>query len=110
MVMMLEAISALVTPGVTAAIAAMAAVTYLCRISGYALMHIIPVTPRLKRALAALPGSIIAAAVLPSLERLGFAATLAIGAAVLTMIIRRNEVLALVVGLAVAAGARAAGF
>lgn len=106
---MTEALLAFATPGVAAAIAAMAAVTYLCRISGYYLMHVIPVTPRLRRALAALPGSIIAAAVIPSLERLGPAAALAIGAAVLTMILRRNEILALAVGLAVAIGARAAG-
>jgi uncharacterized membrane protein len=106
---MTEAFAALITPGVATAIAAMALVSYLCRISGYYLMQVVPLTGRLKRAFAALPGSIIAAAVLPSLERLGPAAALAIGAAVLTMTIRRNEVLALAVGLAVGAAARAWG-
>ncbi len=100
---------AFLTPGVATAIAAMAAVSYLCRVSGYYMMRFIPLTGALKRAFAALPGSIIAAAVLPSLERLGFAATLAIAAALGVMLIRRNEVLALAVGLAVAAGARALG-
>jgi uncharacterized membrane protein len=106
---MTEAFAALITPGVATAIAAMALVTYLCRIAGYYMMHVIPITGRLKRAFAALPGSIIAAAVLPSLERLGPAAMLAIGAAVLTMLIRRNEILALLVGLGIAAAARAWG-
>jgi uncharacterized membrane protein len=98
---------AFLTPGVTAAIAAMAAVTYLCRIGGYYLMHVIPLTGRLKRAFAALPGSIIAAAVLPSLERLGPAAMIGIGAALLVMLVKRNEVLALLVGIAAGAAARA---
>jgi uncharacterized membrane protein len=97
------------TPGVTLAIAAMAAATYLCRIGGYYLMHLVPLTGRLKRAFMALPGCIIAAAVLPIVDRLGSAAALAIGAAVLTMLIRRSEILALVVGLAAGATARAYG-
>jgi uncharacterized membrane protein len=99
----------LITPGVVSAIAAMAAATYLCRISGYFAMHVIPLTPRLRRALAALPGSIVAAAVIPLVERIGLVAVLAVGAALATMLVRRSEFLALLVGLAVAAGARAAG-
>ncbi len=99
----------LLTPGVVSAIALMAFVTYLCRISGVVMMNVIPLTPAVKRALGALPGSIIVASVLPIIERAGLAATLALAAALAAMMIRRNEVLALAAGLAVAAAARASG-
>ncbi len=99
----------LLVPGVATAILAMTLATYLCRISGYYAMNLIPLTPRLKRALAALPGSIIAAAVLPSLDRIGPAATLAVVAGLLAMLVKRSELLALVVGLGVAVAARPGG-
>lgn len=102
-------LASLVAPGVVLAILAMALATYLCRISGHFMMHLIPLTPPLRRALAALPGSIVAATVIPIIERLGPAAGLAVGAALLAMLVRRNEVLALVAGLAVAIAARASG-
>lgn len=92
------------------AIIAMAAATYLCRISGVALMSIIPLTPHVRRGLAALPGSIVVATVLPLIERLGMAAAIALLAAVGTMILRRSELLALLVGMAAIAGLRAIGF
>ena len=92
------------------AIIAMAAATYLCRISGVALMSIIPLTPHVRRGLAALPGSIVVATVLPLTERLGWAAAIALLAAVGTMILRRSELLALLVGMAAISGLRALGF
>ena len=101
--------SDLIVPGVLAAIIAMGLVTYLCRVSGYFAMNVIPFTPRLKRALAALPGSIVAAAVLPIVERIGPSAGIALVAALGSMLIRRNEILALFAGLAAAIAARAWG-
>lgn len=95
--------------GAVLAILAMAAATYLCRISGVAMMGLIPLTPRVRRGLAALPGSIVVATVLPLIERLGLAAGLALLAAVLSMVLRRSELIALVVGMSVVAGARALG-
>lgn len=96
--------------GPVIAIIAMAAATYLCRISGVALMSIIPLTPHVRRGLAALPGSIVVATVLPLVERLGMAAAIALLAAVGTMILRRSELLALLVGMAAISGLRALGF
>ncbi|MGX1787615.1 AzlD family protein [Bosea sp. NPDC055332] len=96
--------------GAYLAIAAMALATYLCRISGVVLMGFVPLTPRVRRGLAALPGSIVVATVLPLIERLGFAAGLALLAAVASMVIRRSELLALLVGMVVVALMRAAGF
>ncbi len=95
--------------GAFAAILAMALATYLCRVSGVVLMGFIPLTPRVRRGLAALPGSIVVATVLPLIERLGLAAGLALLAAVASMVLRRSELLALVVGMSVAAAARAFG-
>ena len=96
--------------GAPVAITAMAIATYLCRISGVALMSIIPLTPHVRRGLAALPGSIVAATVLPLIERLGPAAGLALLAAVASMVIRRSELLALAVGMSVISAARALGY
>ncbi len=102
-------LASLVAPGVVLAILAMALATYLCRISGHFMMHLIPLTPPLRRALAALPGSIVAATVIPTIERIGISAGLAVGAALLAMLVRRNEILALVAGLTVAVVARSLG-
>eukprot|EP01042_Synura_sphagnicola_P028364 gene28364-36595_t len=60
----------------------MALATYLCRISGVVLMSFVPLTPRVRRGLAALPGSIVGAAVLPLSARPGPAPGLAPLAAV----------------------------
>ena len=95
--------------GAWAAIAAMAIATYLCRISGVVLMGFIPLTPHVRRGLAALAGSIVVATVLPLVERLGLAAALALLAAVGSMVLRRSELLALVVGMTVVSLARAFG-
>lgn len=95
--------------GAVAAILTMAAATYLCRILGVWLMSHVPPTPRVKRALAALPGSIIAATVLPLVVRSGPSGVLALVAAAAVMLVRRNELLALATGLGVVAGARALG-
>jgi uncharacterized membrane protein len=96
--------------GAYLAIAAMALATYLCRISGVVLMGFIPLTPHVRRGLAALPGSIVVATVLPLVERLGLAAGLALVAAIGSMMLRRSELLALVVGMVVISAARAFGF
>jgi uncharacterized membrane protein len=96
-------------PGVAFAIAGMALATYLCRISGVALMGLVPLTPRVRRGLAALPGSIVVATVLPLIERTGLAAGLALAASLGMMLWRRNEILALAAGLAVVTVARASG-
>ena len=96
--------------GAILAILAMGLASYLCRISGVALMGYVPLTPAVRRGLVALPGSIVVATVLPLIERLGLAAGVALAAAMATMAIRRSELLALVMGMATIAAARALGF
>ncbi len=92
------------------AILAMAVVSYLCRISGYGLMGFVPLTPAVRRGLAALPGSIVFATLVPLIEKAGLAAAIAILAAVVAMVISRREFVALGAGLVVVASLRAAGF
>jgi uncharacterized membrane protein len=89
--------------GFAAAILAMTAVTYVTRISGFWLMSHVPVTPRIRKMLEALPGAVVAATVTPIIVRGGGTAMLAVAAAVAIMIVRRNELLALAGGLGVAA-------
>lgn len=91
------------------AIVAMMLATYLCRISGVVLMGFVPLTPRVRRGLAALPGSIVFATVLPLIERLGLAAGLALLAAIASMVVRRSELLALLVGMGAVSLARVFG-
>jgi len=94
-------------PGALAAILAMATVTYPMRAGGFWLMAHVPLTLRLRRILEALPGAVVVATVLPILVREGLPAVLAIAAAGLAMMIRRNDFLAVIVGMTVAALARA---
>lgn len=90
-------------------IAIMAVITYACRAGGYVLMGFVVITPRIKRALDALPGSIVVATVAPLVLKGGFVAFAAVTAGLLAMIFTRKEMLALGAGLGVAVGLRAAG-
>jgi uncharacterized membrane protein len=91
------------------AIIAMALATYVCRALGVWMMGHVPLTKRVRLALAALPGSIVIATIIPLAIRGGPAAILALAAALASMLVRRNELLALFVGLGVVSLARAAG-
>ena len=95
--------------GSAAAILGMAVATYLCRASGVVLMSRVSITPRIHRALRALPGSIVLSAILPLAVDGGAPALLALAAAVLVMALTRFEVIALFAGLAVVSIARALG-
>jgi uncharacterized membrane protein len=91
------------------AFAVMTAVTVASRLGGYWLMGYVTVTARVRRMLDALPGSIIVAAALPVAVNGGAIVMFAIAAAMLVTIIRRNDFIAVITGMAVAALARALG-
>jgi uncharacterized membrane protein len=91
------------------AILAMALATYLCRASGVVLMSRIRLTPRVTRALRALPGSIVVATVAPLAAQAGAPAVAGVLVALATMIAVRWELAALFAGLATVAVLRAAG-
>lgn len=84
----------------------MALVTITLRVAGFWLMGFVPVTPRIKRMLGALPGSIIAAAVLPVVVQGGPVAALAVVSAMVSMWLTRSDFVAVITGMAVAAAAR----
>lgn len=91
------------------AIVVMAAMNYLMRAAGFWVMGHVPLTTRTQRMLQALPGSIVAATILPIVARNGLAASIAVTAAMGVMILRGNSFLAVAVGVAMAALLRAAG-
>lgn len=91
------------------AILAMAVATYLLRIGGGLIMSRIRITPTVERALDALPGSIVAATVVPIAIKAGPAAIIGVVTAVVTAWLTRSELAALILSLLVAAGARAVG-
>ncbi|MFC0242284.1 AzlD family protein [Rhodopseudomonas telluris] len=91
------------------AFAVMTAVTVASRLGGFWLMGYVNVTPRVRRMLDALPGSIIVAAALPVAVNGGPIVIFALVAAMTVSIIRRNDFLAVATGMLVAALARALG-
>jgi uncharacterized membrane protein len=95
------------SPWTLVAILAMAVPTYAMRAGGFWLMTHVPLTPRLRRMLEALPGAVVVATVLPIVAREGVPAALAIAAVGAAMLLRRNDFLAVLAGLAAAALARA---
>jgi uncharacterized membrane protein len=93
-----------------AAILGMACAAHLIRFAGYWTMGRVPLTPRLRRMLDALPGSVVAATVVPIVFKSGPAAALGIAVVLAAMALRRNEFLAVFAGMAAVALARAMGF
>jgi uncharacterized membrane protein len=91
------------------AILVMAAMNYLMRAAGFWVMAHVPLTRRTRGMLEALPGSIVAATVLPIVVRSGPAAGIAVAIAAAVMILRGNSFLAVAVGVATAVLLRAAG-
>ena len=102
--------SELMRSDVMIAFAVMTAVTIASRAGGYWLMGYVTVTPRVRRMLDALPGSIIVAAALPVAVNGGPVVMFAIIAALAVAIVLRNDFVAVITGMAVAALARAIGF
>ncbi len=101
--------TSLVHGDVLLAIAGMTAVTLSLRLGGYFLMSYVTVTPRVRRMLDALPGSVIAAAVLPVALQGGAVAIVAVLLAMLAMYLSRNDMVAIVIGVGAAALLRAFG-
>lgn len=93
--------------GIWLAIAAMAVVTFGIRVSGFVLMGYVPLTPRVRSILNALPGAVVVAIVLPLVVRGGLPAWAAVAASVAVMVLRRNDLFAVVCGMAAAALLRA---
>jgi uncharacterized membrane protein len=94
--------------GVWLIILAMAVVTYAMRAGGFLLMGYVPMTGRVRAFLQALPGAVVVALVVPVAARGGLAATAAVLAALAMMAWWRNDLIAVLSGVAAAALVRAA--
>jgi uncharacterized membrane protein len=96
--------------GIYILLAVMAATTMLSRFAGFWMMGRVTLTPRIRRMLEALPGSVVAALVVPIAVKEGLPAAVAMMAVALLMIWRRNEFIALACGIAIVASMRALGW
>lgn len=105
---MTPSFSLAVSSGALIAILIATAITYLWRAGGYWAMGFVKPSRRIERALAALPGAIVVAIVLPAIARTGAVAAVAIVVALCVKIWRGNDILALLSGVAVAIALRAA--
>ena len=90
-------------------IAAMALATYLTRVAGFWLMGHVPMTLRMRRMLEALPGAIVVATIVPLMARAGVPGLVGIAVTFASMLLRRNELLAVVFGMGSVALVRAYG-
>ena len=95
--------------GPFAAIVAMALATYATRVAGYLLMGHVPMTVRMRRMLETLPGAIVVATIVPLVARAGAPGLIGIGVTFASMLLRRNEFLAVALGLTAVALSRMAG-
>ncbi|MBO6755140.1 MAG: AzlD domain-containing protein [Roseibium sp.] len=91
------------------AVLGMTAVTYAMRAGGYWIMGRVPLTPRIRRALEALPGAIIVSTVLPIALKGGVPALLALAVSAGVMAVLRKDIVAVVCAVAAAALSRAYG-
>lgn len=88
----------------------LAVATYFCRVGGFVAMRYVPFTPPVRRALEALPGSVMAAVIVPGVIASGLPGLIGVIAAVLSMLFIKKDLAAMVFGCAAAALVRAAGF
>jgi len=91
------------------AVLGMAAFTYALRAGGYWVMGRLPITPRVRRGLEALPGAIIVSTILPIVLKGGIAVALCLVVAAAAQIQLKKEYVAVFCAAAVAAGLRYAG-
>ena len=95
------------TDGAFRAILAMAAVTVVARLMGFFILGTVPLTPRVRRGLEALPGGVILATIVPIALETGLPGLAGIATATLVMALTRRDWLAVAAGLACVAALRA---
>ena len=100
----------LVDPITLLAICVMAATTVFNRTAGFLLMRLVPLTPRVRKILDSLPGAVLVAIVAPTAVHGDLAMILGLGAAFLATRLTKNDFIAVLAAVAVAAGVRALGF
>jgi uncharacterized membrane protein len=97
----------LFTPGAWLAIGVMVVMTVFAKTMGFWILGRVPLTPRLRRGLEALPGGVILATIVPITLESGPAGLLGVGVAMLVMVVTKKDWLAVALGLAAVAAHRA---
>lgn len=100
----------LVDPNTLMAICVMAAITVFNRTAGFLLMRLVPLTPRVRKILDSLPGAVLVAIVAPTAVHGDLALILGLVAAFVATRLTKNDFIAVLAAVAVAAGVRALGF
>jgi uncharacterized membrane protein len=88
----------------------LAIITYICRIGGFILMRYVPLTPSIRHGLEALPGSVMAAVIVPGVMSAGAPGLVGVSAAILLMYLTKSDIAAMLAGCAMVAVFRAHGF
>ncbi len=86
-----------------ALILVMTAAAAFCRFSGFWLMRFVPLTPRVRAGLDAIPLAVMLGIIIPPALRGGVAEIAAISATLLAVHLRYNELIAVLVGMATVA-------
>ncbi len=98
-----------ISPEFMVVLFAMAAASFACRASGFLLMGLVRITPRLEAALRAIPLAVMIGILAPAAASGQPAELAGIAAVALIMKLAGNELLAALAGVAIVAIARAAG-
>lgn len=96
-----------IDPGTLAAILVMAAATCFNRVAGFMVMRLVPVTPRVRRILDALPGAVLVALLAPGAVHGDRGMIAGLLAAFVVARLTRSDFLAVIVAMAAAAAVRA---
>lgn len=97
-------------PDVFAAIIVMAAAAFACRAGGYFLMRYVKITPRVEVALRMMPMAIVVSMLVVAAANGGPPEWAGIAAALVAMLLVRNDLAAIVAGMAAVAALRYLGF
>ena len=87
----------------------MAAAAFLCRVAGFTLMRLVPVSPRIEAALRATPLAVMAGIAVLALQSGGLAEALALTAVVGLTVLIGSDVAAALLGVVIVAAFRWAG-
>jgi uncharacterized membrane protein len=87
----------------------MAAAAFLCRVAGFTLMRLMPVSARLEAALRATPLAVMAGITALALQQGGLAEGVALASVVGLTLLLKSDVAAALLGVVVVAGLRWAG-
>lgn len=97
------------TEGFPVVLLVMAAAAFFCRVAGFTLMRLVPVSARVEAALRATPLAVMAGIAALALQAGGLAEALALGSVVGLTLVLRSDVAAALLGVAVVAALRWAG-